>query len=332
MIKIIAPEVHRLDLWEEAVKVFHRINPFLMKNVVIPVDFSETAAEATRFGTHLAQLLNYNLSIVHIADLILSGSHSLTTPEQKRDEEKLVDQLARFTHENVDPVFLTNRGRTAFVPKVSYSVHSGMAANEILSISKEADTALIVMGGVGAGAGIHPPGLYGSVATPVALRGNCPVILIPKDYGSVTVEKLAIAFDDADEIIRIGQFARTIIQTLKPEVRYVHVSKTDWRAELENEDDFNDLTWGKGLPSYTYRSDLLPAGNVAKQLSQYVADKQIDLLVLGGKHQGFWRRLFDKNNLKPIIQSVKVPMMVIPFTVDEDRSSNIGKAIAKNIY
>jgi nucleotide-binding universal stress UspA family protein len=188
------------------------------------------------------------------------------------------------------------------------------------------------MGGVGAGAGIHPPGLYGSVATPVALRGNCPVILIPKAYGSVAVEKLAIAFDDADEIIRIGQFARSIIETLKPEVRYVHVSKTDWRAELENEDDFLDLTWGKGLPSYTYESDLLPAGNVAKQLSQYVTEKQIDLLVLGAKHQGFWSRLFDKNHLKPLIQSVKVPMMVIPFTADDNHSPTLGKTLAKNIY
>lgn len=289
-----------------------------MKSIVIPVDFSETSAMATKFGANLAELMNYDLNIVHVSDLVLSGEHSLTTLEQMHDEEGIQEQLVKFVQKNTEPVFAKNRGSTDFVPKVSHTLLSGMAASEILSLSKKDETALIVMGGVGAGAGIHLPGLYGSVATPVALRGGCPVILIPKGYGPVVVEKLAIAFDDADEIVRIGKFSKSIIEILKPEVRYVHVSKADWREELENEDDFLDLTWGKNLPSYIYESDLLPAGDVTKQLSQYVDDKQIDLLVLGGKHQGFWSRLFDKNHLKPIIQAGKVPMMIIPFSAEED--------------
>ncbi|WP_020568849.1 universal stress protein [Neolewinella persica] len=289
-----------------------------MKNVVIPVDFSETAAIATKFGTYLAEMMNYNLRIVHVSDLVLSGAHSLTTPEQKRDEEKLVHRLAQFARTNVNPGLSANHGSNSFVPEVRLSVLSGMASTKIKSLSKEATTAFIVMGGVGAGAGIHPPGLYGSVATPVALRGGCPVMLIPKGYSQIVVKRIAIAFDDAEEIIRIGQFSKSIIERLKPEVRFVHVKKADWRQEMENEDDFMELTSGKEAPSFSYEFDLLPTGNVVDQLSQYVDDKQIDLLVLGGKRQGFWSRLLDKKNLKSIIQVGKVPMMVIPFSANDD--------------
>jgi nucleotide-binding universal stress UspA family protein len=289
-----------------------------MKNVVIPVDFSSTAATAIKFGAFLAKLMECNLRIVHVSDLVLSGEHSLTTPEQKRDEKALEKQLADFTSLNADSVFTKNEGHTGFVPEVILSVVSGIAASQILKLSKDETTSFIVMGGVGAGAGIHPPGMYGSVATPVAMRGGCPVVLIPKGYGPVAVKRLAIAFDDADEIIRIGKFSRAIIESLQPEVRYVHVSKANWREEFENESDFMDLTWGKGGPSHIYEFNVLPEGKVAKQLSHYANDQQIDLLILGGKRQGFWSRLFDKNHLKPIIEACGVPMLIIPFSATEN--------------
>jgi nucleotide-binding universal stress UspA family protein len=289
-----------------------------MRNIVVPIDFSKTSKTAIEFGTYLAGLMQLNLRIIHVSDLVLSGEHSLTTPEQKRDEARLEEQLADFVRANVTQEASSAADSGKFVPQVSLSVISGIAASQILSLSEEAATAFIVMGGVGAGAGIHPPGLYGSVATPVALRGACPVILIPKEYRFTNIERLAIAFDDADEIIRISTFSKNIIKALKPEVRYVHVSKANWRKEIENEDDFMDMTWDNDFPGYGYEFDVLAEGDVADQLRQYTKEMRIQLLVLGGKRQGFWRRLFDVHHLKPIIKSSEVPMLVIPFSASED--------------
>lgn len=285
-----------------------------MLNVIVPVDFSETSATAVKFGANLAELMSFNLRIVYVSDLVLSGEHSLTTPEQQRDEAALVEKLTAFAQDNTAQVFSANRGRVAVTPKVSQTVLSGMAADKILDLSREATTAFIVMGGVGTGAGINLPGIYGSVATPVTMQSACPVILIPKGYDSIEIKRLAIAFDDADEVARIGQFARKMVKAIRPEVRYVHVSKANWRAEVETEEDFLDLSWGKGFPSYTYKFDILPEGDVVDRLTKYTKDESINLLVLGGKRQGFWQRLFDKNHLKPIIQAGQVPMLVIPFS------------------
>ncbi|MEM1356807.1 MAG: universal stress protein, partial [Bacteroidota bacterium] len=145
-----------------------------MLNVIVPVDFSETSATAIRYGANLAELMGFNLHIVHISDLVLSGSHSLTTPEQKRDEVSLAKRLVEFSRKKVAEVQFANRGRVAVSPKVSQTVLSGMAADKILDLSQEATTAFIVMGGVGTGAGISLPGIYGSVATPVAMGSACP--------------------------------------------------------------------------------------------------------------------------------------------------------------
>ncbi|MEM1359882.1 MAG: hypothetical protein AAGF89_16875, partial [Bacteroidota bacterium] len=132
----------------------------------------------------------------------------------------------------------------------------------------------------------------------------------------IKVKRLAIAFDNADEIIRISQFTRSIVKALRPEVRYVHVKKANWRKEIETEDDFMNLTWGKGFPSYTFKFDILPEGDVVDRLTQYTEAEEIALLVLGGKRQGFWRRLFEKQHLKTIVRAGKIPMLVVPFSVD----------------
>lgn len=284
-----------------------------MNNVVVPVDFSETSSNALKFGASLAQLMKLDLFVVHISDLVLSGEHTLTTPEQQKDEEEMIEQLAAFVQANT-----ANQSHTGFTPNVRHSLLSGTAVSQILALSGDVTTSFIVMGGVGAGAGAQATTLYGSVATPVALKGGCPVVLIPKGYGVVSVDRLAIAFEDAEEIIRIGKFSKAVIEALRPEVRYVHVSKADLLSEFENENNFTKLTWREDAPARTFKSDFLPEGNVSEQLSQYASERRIDLLILSGKRQGFWQRLFEKQHLKPIIHAVKVPMMIIPFSDDEE--------------
>jgi nucleotide-binding universal stress UspA family protein len=285
-----------------------------MKNVVVPVDFSKTSATAVQIGAQLAKLMGMNLRIVHVCDLVLSGSHSLTTPEQQKDEAELGKKLAKFVQKYVP----APQGSSKEVPQVRLSVLSGVAAHKIKSLSKKFSTALIVMGGVGAGVGVKMPGVYGSVATPVVMRSGCPIMLIPKGHKSTKINRLAIAFDEADEVSRIGKFSRRIVEALQPELRYVHVSKASWPAEIETEEDFIHLTLGKAFSDYSFKFDILPEGEVVDRLTQYTKDEEIDLLVLGGKRQGFWQRLFDDHHLKPILRACEVPMLIIPFASEEE--------------
>lgn len=287
------------------------------KNIVVPVDFSETSATAVRLGFRLAKLMGFNLLIIHVSDLVLSGTHSLTTPEQKRDEAELGKRLAKFSRKTI-PKATSDDPEQQSMPTVSLSILSGVAANQIKLLSRKFSTSLIIMGGVGTGAGVQMPGIYGSVATPVVMRSRCPIILIPKGHKSTKIDRVAIAFDNAGEVARIGQFSSRIVEALKPELRYVHVSDADWPKEIVTEEGFIDLTFGKDFSDYTFKFDVLPEGDVVDRLTQYTTDEAIDLLVLGGKRQGFWQRLFDDHHLKPIIRACEVPMLIIPFSTSED--------------
>ncbi|MCP9234581.1 universal stress protein [Lewinella sp. JB7] len=284
-----------------------------MKNIIVPVDFSDTSAAAVRFGTYLAEVMDLNLRIVHVFDTMISTSQTISSRARAQEQTRLANRLEEFARHHVEPVLATFQGRLNTLPAIRTAAVEGTAAQTILWQSTDDDTALIVMGGVGAGAGLHPPGIFGEVARHVAQRGGCPVLLIPKDYGYPTVAKLAIAFDDADDIRQMGSFARRMIQALHPEVHFVHVRKPDAREESRNRAAFRELAHGPDFPTYVYHFDALPDGKVEESLLTYVVEKDIDLLVLGGERRGFFDRLFEASHLKPLLRRCAVPLLVIPF-------------------
>ncbi len=284
-----------------------------MKRILVPVDFSDTSAAAVRFGTYLAETMKLDLTLLHVFDPLLSTSQTISTRARENERQRLEVQLTALAHQHVEPVLAAFRGRAEGIPAVTTAALEGTAAQTILWQSTEDDVALIVLGGVGAGAGSHAPGLFGGVARTLALQGACPVILIPKDYGSPEVERLALAFDGVDDIRQMSAFARRIIVALRPEVHYVHVCEQGAAEEARRKEEFMELASGPAFPSYTYQFDTIPAGKVTEQLLHYTKQHSIDLLVLGGQRRGFFERLFEADHLGPLVNHCEVPLLIIPF-------------------
>ncbi|CAH1000707.1 hypothetical protein LEM8419_01841 [Neolewinella maritima] len=284
-----------------------------MQRIIVPVDFSDTSAAAVRFGTYLAETMNLDLNIVHVFDTMLSTSQTISNRVRELEKERIGKQLTDFARRNVEPVLSTFQGRLDLLPNVKTAALEGAAAQTILWESTKEDVALIVMGGVGAGAGLHPPGIFGGVARTLALRSGCPLILIPKEYGYPQVERLAIAFDGVDDIRRMAAFSRRVIKALHPEVHFVHVREQDHLTEARRDDEFLDLACGANFPSYTYKFDALPHGKVTEELLAYTERERINLLVLGGERRSFFERLFEAGHLAPLVKRCTVPMLIIPF-------------------
>ncbi|MGB3798986.1 MAG: universal stress protein, partial [Lewinella sp.] len=232
------------------------------------------------------------------------------------------ERLQVFSQLHVSPVLATFPGRTEEVPVVRTTVREGRAAQTILWQSALDDIALVVLGGVGAGAGKQAPGLFGGVARTLALQGACPVILIPRDYGFTRVERLALAFAAIDDISRMSAITRRIITALRPQVHFVHVRREDAEgkgaeAAVRREEAFRQLSRVPGVPESSYCFDALPAGKVTETLIHYTKQHRIDLLVLGGQRRTFFERLFETGHLRPLINRCGVPLLIIPFHLEE---------------
>ncbi|WP_116108641.1 universal stress protein [Lewinella sp. IMCC34191] len=288
-----------------------------MTHILVPVDFSATSAAALRFAAYLAEGMDFDLEVIHVFDALVSATQTLSVPVREREQHRLEAELRSFAHKHTDPVMAVYQGRLETLPEVRCRAVEGVPAATLLGLSERSDTALVVMGGVGSGQGLRPPGIFGSVARNLATRGGCPVILIPSGYGDPVVDRLAVAFEEPADLRTFKPLLRRLIRGLHPSVRYVHVRDRDAALERKRAEDFVLVSFGPDFPSYTYAFDELPPGNVVDSLVSYTGERQIDLLVVGRKRRPFFNRLFHTDHLSPVVRKSTLPLLVIPFTTDE---------------
>jgi nucleotide-binding universal stress UspA family protein len=157
-----------------------------------------------------------------------------------------------------------------------------------------------------------PPEIFGRVARGVALHGQCPVILIPKEYGYPTVEKLALAFKDVDDIRMIQGVVHRILSALRPEVKFIHVESPKDADSPITDEAFLEMALGPDYPDYSFDCSSIPAGPVVKRVLEYITQEQVGMLVLGGKRRSFWEGLFADSSLRPLVNHCEVPLLIIP--------------------
>jgi nucleotide-binding universal stress UspA family protein len=283
-----------------------------MHKIVVPIDFSETAGAALRFGTFLAEVMDLDLHVVHVLDAKFSLAQAVSTGALLAEKERLEEKLSEFVKHHAFPVLATFQANIANLPKLTKEVLEGIPSGIIRTLSEREEVELMVMGGVGAGQRTTSQVIFGGVARGLALGGSCPVILIPSDYGYPKVKNLALAFGDTEDIRQMGGLVSRLVEVLRPEVSLVHVESSDSLQEMVNQEALIDMEQTPDFPTYSFSYHALPAGPVVKQLLRYIDEEKIDLLVLGGKRRQFWDALFAGSSLKPMVNRCGVPLLVIP--------------------
>lgn len=281
-----------------------------MKNILVPVDFSDTSAAALRFGTYLAEVMDLNLRIVHVYDANFSFAQAVSTGALLAEKERLERKLSLFTQQNAYPILATFQGNLDTLPALLTEVFEGFPVQVIRKLSELEETELVVMGGIGAGERNHAPGIFGGVARGMGLHGGCPVILLPPNYGYPKVDRLAVAFGDLEDIRQLEHITNRLIRVLRPEVRFVHVTRSKGNREKYSGEVIKQAL-GSGFPTNSFLYDALPPGTVARRLLDYTRREKIGLLVLGHQGQGVWDSLFSISRAKPVIRRCEVPLLVI---------------------
>lgn len=285
-----------------------------MQKIIVPVDFSTTSSSALRYATYLAEIMDLDLTVVHVFDPNFTLTQAISTGATRAEKERLEAQLNEFVEQHAYPVMATFQGNLSTLPAITTEVIEGFASAVIRELSARMDVGLMVMGGVGSGKVSTPPDIFGRVARGVALHGQCPVILIPTGYGFPTVNNLAIAFKEQGDIKQIQAALQPLLMALRPRVSLVHVEDSSDKRDLTEDETFLAAASGLGLPKDAFFYATLPAGPVVKRLLEYVEHEGVGMLVLGGKRRSFWEGLFTGSSLRPLVNRCEVPVLIIPLS------------------
>jgi nucleotide-binding universal stress UspA family protein len=285
-----------------------------MQKIIVPTDFSETSATALNYASYLADATGYDLEVLHIhdgygeTDRLLEKKGNM---EARMQAQRSIDQFIRF---NIDPSTFTGSrdAETDKHPLVKSSEVVGSPVDIIVAASKEEDVALIVMGGVGTGSVSTVTPIFGSVARSVAMQSACPVFLIPPGYGKPDIRVISISFEQVDPLKETSYGMDFLRKALKPEMRFVHVEDANASQEAKVELALLNTVMESDWPGYPVELDVLTAGPVSLKLTDYTLEENVDLLVLGRRKRGFFKRLFISSDTAPMLSYSAVPVLVIP--------------------
>lgn len=278
-----------------------------IKNILVPIDFSENSKAAYEFAIGLAEDLKANVKVVHILSEFNAATplaDSLIVPATENDfEEKLASFLLE--EESEMGTVLTKKR-----VKVDSEVIFGNVAASIVNLSKSGLYDLLVMGITGERSfGEH---LFGSTASDVSQKAGCPVLLLPKNYQYTGILDILYACDfDHTSSKQIKQVAETA-EYFDANVNLVFVRETI------NEDknyEANIKEIGKIFNSYApdveFRAEIIDEDSVVDGVNEYCRENNVDMVVVVTKNRNFWSKFVHSSITKQMALYAEEPVLVL---------------------
>ncbi|MDD4777543.1 MAG: universal stress protein [Fermentimonas sp.] len=290
----------------------------IVKEVLIPVDFSDYSLMACEFGFRLADDLNCNVKLMHAfftpfypASIPFGDSFTLQATDKdvyqdiKKNTELEMNNLIKRIEDNIS--------KGAF-PKVPYTTTlvEGLPEEEIISYSKKVRPTAIVMGTRGKNA--RDLDLIGSVTAEVMDGCRTPIFAVPEDskVRNLTEVKRVVFLTNFQE--REFKALDIMMKLLKPyqiEIILAHIAK--------KEDIWNEIK----LSGFQNRlSELYPklkigymlidqSESLEETLEKYVKENNIDMISLSSSRRNIFARMFNPGIARKMLFHSNTPILVI---------------------
>lgn len=278
----------------------------MVKQILVPTDFSEAAANAYQYAQQLAVQQGARLILLHV----YHPSFDLDNPYLDTPEVDFGDMKKQALDAFADSYRLRGneeRGRAGNLP-VERELVIGFAGEEIVRLSPSAD--LIVMGTTGAGDLMDH--LFGSVSSYTARHARCPVLLVPEE--AVFEPPFRIMYASNDEPSDEDTLGQAIQKTgIEPEIiHFVHAEPRPGASCRVAQLRYKQLAQAEG-PELDLQYVQIACEDILDGLLQYGADHRINLIIMGTVHRSFLERLFHRSMTKGMVFQTNIPLLVMHY-------------------
>jgi len=284
----------------------------MIRNILVPTDFSAPANGAAAYALHIARYLKCNLELCHsfIVPADLSQADQVSWPLYDYDtlKENAMEQLAALSRKLVRLNVLYKKSNI-YKPIVNYSAEAIPVVQLLDSRIVKEKPVLVVAGSSGTGAVTRF--FAGSTTRRLIEATTYPTILVPPDFEFKPIRKIAFATDlDPDNIEAIHLLAGFAKQ-FDAEIVIVHVQgKTGHENTRQAKDFLLEMTSKINYDNILYRE--LDSSVIQEGLDWITENEWIDLLVMVHRQGNILDRIFKGSHTKRQLDHISVPMLVLP--------------------
>lgn len=311
-----------------------------LRSILVPTDFSTSADRALAYAVNLADRFGASLQLLHVVDELDSERYGIE--EGKEQAVSLRDQIRTEALERLRKI-APDESPVEVQPNVSLHL-GGDVADAIREHVEDRDVDLVAMGTHGR-QGIDRL-VLGSVTDSLIRRVKCPVLTVRDDGGRIP-DAQEVSFADILSPIDFSEHSHEALRMSKAIANRYHtplhllfvaekrvvptfsdtgipgVGVVEMDPEIvENaRQALEQLEQEIGGPTVDAKYHVRK-GNVARHIVDFAETEDIGLVVMATRGYTGMTRFLMGSNTERVVRAASCPVLTIPFTGEEDVSSD----------
>ncbi len=273
-----------------------------MKNILVPIDFSETSKFAAKYALEIAKITNAKIALIHLIEIPkgiidMGASSKFSIPESMLYLRKVKEKILHFKKE----VFSKNT-------KVNYYIKLNTPAKGILKQAEKMNSDLIVMGYKG-----HSDFeelIIGSNTEKVVRSAKQPVIVIKKDFEKFNLKNIVFASDFTEENKEVFKKFINFANIFNSKI---HLLKVNTPANFKKTFDTENLIteFASKFQLKNFNIKIYNDATVEKGILNFSSEINADLIGLSTHGRSGLAHLFAGSIVKKLTKSALKPMLTV---------------------
>jgi hypothetical protein len=248
-----------------------------MVNVIVPVDFSETSLNAAHYATKMfANKAGVNIILYHFYE----------SEQEVATAKNYLNSLRTELLNNCSSIEIIVESGNDFIDSLSAYAHVKLAY-------------LIVMGFAGKPTNQHR---FSNLNTlKIAEKNVCPVLIIPSEATYLGIANVLIAsemkyLDETPVILTI----KKMLKDFESNLHILNVNDThymDLTPEFKDARDRMEELLAEFKPEFYF----MRLFDFFESMNLFIEDKNIDMIIMGGRHHNFFEKLFKTQHTKEML-------------------------------
>ncbi|MFY0685862.1 MAG: universal stress protein [Cyclobacteriaceae bacterium] len=271
----------------------------LLKNVLVPIDFSNCSKNALRTAIELARKRNAKIHLVNAIHV--------HTPHPDLTGGSIVDSIMSDYETQVKQSFEELESEVVELKDIPHETDRFMSyfTDAIQSEIASKDIDLIVMGTRASHDRIDH--LFGTHATDVIQQSSVPVLVIPENCEQFQPKKIGFA-SDFGKVISHKCFDSLVwlAEKFESEILVFHVDDSDAAPEeVKNRIGIIE----EGLKNVSHSILTVKTDSVVDGINKFVQEHQLDVLAMMPRKHSLFERVFGVSITRTMALDTKIPIL-----------------------
>lgn len=272
-----------------------------MKTILVPIDFTDNAANSLAYATELARLTGARLILFHAFELPVSVG-------EVQVMVLAVEELKKAYLERLHELEMTVQQRTGGAVPTECIARSGLAVVEILSLSDELEADLVIMGVTGRG--MLSELIIGSHAASTFRKSRVPVLIVPRDAAFRKIDRIVLASDLHQVTRPVQDRLVALVRVFGARLLIVNVLQHERPASVEEaaaERSLERLLEGLDHSFHFHVNEDIVGG-----INEFAAEHAADLIVTIPHKHSLWHRLIHEGISTEMAFNSRLPLLTVP--------------------